>query len=480
MPVMNIPLIKGDSVDNNTEYRDSLPVNMFTVPRDILGVNGYLINWYGLKEYATGEGIDRGAIWVSTEEKNLRGHYRVSGNSLIKISSAGMVSNLGTIPGIEEVSMDYSFNNLAIVAGKKLYYYNEDDGLREIDGIVDDSGTSPGDPIDLVWVDGYFFLTDGKDIYHSDITNEERFLPLDFGNAQTSPDSSEGLGRNEDNEVVVFGSLSIEPFINVGTQNFAFQRITQKALKLGIMGTHCKAEMNGKWYVIGRRKESAPSFQILSLGSEQSISTRETDKIISQYTEDEFTNATVETMIRDNMKLVIFHLPRHALMFNESIAETMGKDNAWTILKSDLLGDKVYRAKNTIYDPDATKWIAGDKRDSTIGELDQSICTHYGELVEWIVDTPFVRFDGQIAHQLMLETIPGISPDEDATVEMSVTRNGRHHVQGHWIPMGANYDYDQRFIVRQPFGFVRHYIGIRFRGASRTRMSLADFRVVTS
>ncbi len=472
MPAMQISLIKGDSVDNNTEYRDSLPINMFVVPRDVLETNGYLINWYGLAEHTTGQGVDRGAIWVSAD--GLRGHYRVSGSSLIRVNTDATVTVLGDIAGSDEASMDYSFNNLAIVADGKLYYYSPSGGLRQI------TDADVGSPIDITWVDGYFFLTDGKDIYHSDVLDEEMFNPLEFGNAQTSPDPSQGVGRNEDNEVVVFGSFTTEPFTNVGTENFAFRRITQKSLNIGIMGTHCKADMNGKWYVIGRRKESAPSFHIVSLGSENSISTRETDKIISQYVESDFENATVNVMIRDNMKLVTFNLPNHTLLFNETIAEKMGIDNAWTILKSDLNGDLTYRAKNPILDPDNAKWIVGDKRDQRIGVLDQSICTHYSDIVEWIIDTPFINLAGKVVHQLSLETISGISPDEDATVALSVTRQGRHHVPEHWVDMGANYDYDQRFIVRQPFGFVRHYISIRFRGASRSRMSLAKLILVTS
>lgn len=472
MPAFQIPLIRGDSVDDNTEYRDSLPVNMFTIPRDVLDTNGYLINWYGLSDFATGEGVDRGCIWVSAA--GFEGHYRVSGEKLISVGHGGAISILGDIPGSRQVSMDYSFNNLAIVADGKLFYYNKADGLRQIDD------PDVGSPIDLVWVDGYFFLTDGKDIYHSDITNEESFLPLDFGSAQFLPDPSRGLGKNEDNEILVFGAFSIEYFINVGTENFAFQRLNQKAQKIGVLGTHCKREMNGKWYTLSRRKESAPSFHIVSLGNEQAISTRETDQILAEYTHDQLSRVTVDTMVRDNIKLVLFHLPGKTFLFNETAAEKFGAVNAWTVLKSDVLGDNTYRAKNILLDPRNGKWIAGDKLDSHIGFMDPSICTHYDEIAEWIVDTPFLNLGGKIIHQLTLETIPGISPDEDATVELSVTRQGRTHSQGRWVKMGANYDYGQRFIIRQPFGFIRHYISIRLRGASRTRMSIAGFKAVNS
>jgi len=472
VPAFQIPLIKGDSVDDNTEYRDSLPVNMFVIPRDVLDTNGYLINWYGLANFSTGEGIDRGCIWVSAA--GLEGHYRVSGKSLISVNADGTTKVIGDVGGFGQVSMAYSFNNLAIVSGGKLFYYNAADGLREI------TDPDAGRPIDVVWVDGYFFFTDGKDIYHSDITDEESFLPLDFGNAQFLPDPSRGLGKNEDNEILVFGAFSIEYFINVGTENFAFQRLNQKAQKIGVLGTHCKKEMSGKWYTLSRRKESAPSFHIVSLGNEQTISTRETDQVLSGYTHDQLSAVTVDTMIRDNVKLAVFHLPNHTFLFNESIAEKMGIDNAWTILKSDVLGDNTYRAKNILLDPRNGKWLTGDKLDSHIGSMDKSICTHYGDIAEWIIDTPFLNLGGQIVHQLTLETIPGISPDEDATVELSVTMQGRTHGQGRWVKMGSNYDYSQRFIIRQPFGFIRHYISIRLRGASRSRMSLAAFTAVTS
>lgn len=468
---MQISLIKGDKVSDNVDYRDALPVNMYAVAREILGAAGYMINWFGLTSLAAGEGIDRGGIWVSTED--LIGHYRVSGESLISIDSDGTVTVLGEIAGSSYVSMDYSFNNLAIVADGLLYYYNPDDGLRQM--------TDPdiGSPIDVVWVDGYFFLTDGKDIYHSDITDEEAFAPLDFGNAQFAPDSSKGLGKNEDNEVMVFGDFSTEYFLNVGSENFAFQRLNQKAQKIGILGTHCKRELNGKWYTLSRRKETASSFHIVSLGSEQPISTRETDKVLAEYTPDELSTTTIDTMMIDSMEFVIYHLPNHTLMFNGTIAATMGIDKAWTILKSDVNGDDTYRARGLVLDPRSGKWIVGDKLDGNIGYLDRSSCTHYGELAEWILYTPFVKMETLSINTLSIETIPGIAPDGDATVSLSVTQDGRTYSNEFWQLYGANYDYGQRFYLRN-IGYVRDWIGFKFRGASRSRMAFSNLNIEAS
>lgn len=466
-----VPFIKGDTVDDNVEYRDALSVNMYAVERQVLNTAGYLINYFGLSEFATGEGVDRGAIWVSRE--GFEGHYRVSGQSLISLDQDGNKTVIGSIPGSEQVSMDYSFNNLAIVANGRLYYYNPTDGLRQI------TDSDIGSPIDIVWVDGYFFLTDGESIYHSNITDEEQFDPLAFANAEFIPDPSKGLGKTEENEVVVFGAFSTEYFINVGADNFAFQRIARKASKLGILGTHSKIELNGRWYVVGRRKETAPSFQVVSTGREQSFSSREVEKILAEYTNDQLSTITIDAFTIDDVSMIKFHLPNHTLLFNETIAASQGIPAAWSILKTDVNGDRTYRAKNMVLDPRSGKWIIGDKRDSRIGEMERSLCTHYGEIVEAILFTPFLKLERLSIDKLEMETIPGIAPDNDATVFVSMTQNGRIYGQ-EWTQLyGNNNDYSQRFYLRR-LGYIRDYVGFKFRAASRSRMSFANLDIEVS
>lgn len=468
---MQVPLIKGDSVDNAVDYRDSLPTNMYGINRETLGSTGYLINWFGLTDFSTGNGVDHGGLWVSAE--GFEGHYRVSSGLLLEITSDGTATTLGIVPSSGQVSMAYSFNNLAIVSEGRLYYYNPTDGVRQI------TDADVGSPIDIVWVDGYFFLTDGKDIYHSNIADEEQFEPLDFGNAQFLPDSSRGLGKNEDNEVLVFGEFSTEYFVNIGSADFAFRRINAKAQKIGLLGTHCKREMNGKWYTIARRKETAPSFHIISLGNEQDISTRETSKVLAAYAPDDLDKATVDTMVIDNVKMVIFHLPNHTFLFNESLAETIGKDRAWTILKSDVKGDTKYRALNPVLDPRNGSWIVGDNQDSHIGKLDKDIFTQYGNLVEWILYTPFLNLETLSVDLFEVQTIPGITLVDDAKVFISQTANGRNY-GNEWSQLyGDQYDYNQRFYIRA-LGYCRHWIGYRLRSASRSRMAFSNLNIEAS
>ena len=79
-----VTLIKGDKVANGpeTDYRDALPVNMYAVEKQILGAQGYLLNYPGLTQIGTGSGIDRGGIY----NERFKDQYRVSGNKFISVS----------------------------------------------------------------------------------------------------------------------------------------------------------------------------------------------------------------------------------------------------------------------------------------------------------------------------------------------------------------------------------------------------------
>ena len=114
MAELVLNFIKGDKHGSETDYRDALPVNMYAVQREIYGVNGYMVQEPGLKEYAADDdsklflGIDRGGIWNSRFNR----HYRVSGENLIEISSSGIVTRLGEITGTDNVRMAYSLITL--------------------------------------------------------------------------------------------------------------------------------------------------------------------------------------------------------------------------------------------------------------------------------------------------------------------------------------------------------------------------------
>lgn len=455
-----LTFIKGDKVNSKTDYRDALPVNMYAVRRPILGADGYMIQQQGLTQLGTGVGIDRGGAW----NDNMQMHFRVSGGSLVTLATDGTTTTLGAISGTDTAVLDHSFNTQAVCADGRFWLYDPVNGFREV--------TDPdlGDPIDFCWVDGYYFFTDGEFIYHTDINNESAIDPLKFATAEFIPDFTYGVHKTEDNKVMVFGRYSIEYFVNQATANFAFARVASRALKIGIVGTHAKCEVGGKVYIVGSRKEEAVSFHVIGVGSAEKVATREIDQILATYTEQELADLVLESFESDGTSFVMMHLPNHVLMFNQTIAAVAGIDQAWSIWKSDVLGDTPCRAKHGVFDQRLNQWVFGDKQDATIGLLDSSVATQYGNIVEWLLFTPFLYLEDQSIDELDIETIPGFTSTLDATVFVSLTYNGLTYGL-EWTQMyGLPSEYSMRFIVRR-LGYVDNWVGMKLRGASRSRMA---------
>ena len=377
---------------------------------------------------------------------------------------------MGTITGTIQAAMPYSFNTQCVITDGKMYLYDSTSGFRQV------TDADLGNPIDGVWVDGYYFLTDGEYIYHTDLTDESSIDPLKFATAEFMPDPSLGLAKTQDNKVLVFGRYTLEYFVNVATSNFAFQRVETRAQKIGIVATHAKCEANGNFYITGGRKEDSVGIHRIGIGSSTKVSTREVDKVLAQYTEPNLSDMRMESRSEDNVTFILVHLPDYTLCFNETIAENFGTSVAWSIVKTDASGDDTYRAINGIFDARNTKWLYGDKLNANIGELDKELSTHYGAKVETIIYSPMVNLETGSVDEIEIETIPGHTSTADATVAFSMTTNGVTYGKEYWQDYGDIQDYEQRFFYRR-VGYVRDWIGFKFRAVSGSRMAFALMKV---
>lgn len=466
MPQAQINLIKGDKVSIEIDYRDALPVNMYAVQRDILGAKGYMLCYPGLTSFATGSGADRGANY----NERFGRHFRISGNKLIEVFQDGSVTVIDTVPGGLQAAMPYSFNTQCIIANGNMFLYSPGDGFSQV------TDSDLGNPIDGVWVNGYYFLTDGEYIYHTDITDESSIDPLKFATAEFMPDKSLGVSKTQDNKVMVWGRYSLEYFVDVAQDNFAFRRVETRGQKIGIVATHAKCEVGGNWYITGGRKEDALGVYVVSVGNAQKVSTREIDKILTLYTEPQLSDMRMESRMENNVIFIIVHLPNHTLCFNESIAKVFGADVAWSILKTDINGDDTYRAINGIFDARISEFIYGDKRDDTIGKLDGTIFTHYDNAVEWLLYTPLLKLETASIDEIEIETLPGNVTDDDSTVAISQTFDGLTYSQEWWQLYCDDLNHNQRFMIYR-LGYVADWVGFKLRGATKSRMSFSGFRV---
>lgn len=271
---------------------------------------------------------------------------------------------------------------------------------------------------------------------------------------------------------MVFNRYSVEYFTNDASTNFSFTRLSNRAVKSGIIGTHCKAEIQGRWYTMGGRKEEDVGIHVISVGSSTKVSSREVDKLINKYTDAQLSLAVLEARVQDDYPYLIVHLPDETLIYNLKVAQVAGNDQAWSILKTDVLGDAQWRAKHGVFEPRKGEWVYGDKLDATIGILDNEVGTHYDKIAEWLLSTPFVYLESQSIDELEIEIIPGHTVDDDATVFLSLTYDGVIHSQEVTMAYGGPSDFDQRFIERR-LGDVSNWFAFKFRGATRSRMAFS-------
>jgi len=326
MPSKIITFVKGDKSGSETDYRDYLPINMTGVVRPMFDAQGYMIEYYGLTQFGDGFGVDRGGVW----NERLENHFRLSGTDFIEVDQNGVSNSLGTILGADTASLPYSFETQGIVADGKFYLYDPVNGFRQ----VNDPDIRV--PIDGVWIDGYYCLTDGDVLYHTEIVAgtpiEDSIAPLALATAEFSPDPTVGVGKTTDNKWIAFNRYSIEFFTNVGGETFAFQR------------------------------------------------TREVEKVLKKYTESELSEVVFEGYELDGYTHLILHLPNEALLFNFTLSQAAVIEQSWSILKSGLESED-WIGKHLIFEPRVGLWVLGDKSSGRLGFLDENSAEQYGEIM---------------------------------------------------------------------------------------------------
>jgi hypothetical protein len=459
---MTINILQGDRVDTSTDYRGALAENVSAVLKPMFGADGYMREEPGLTQYATGNGTDRGGVWNS----KMLELFRVSGGSLITVAANGGIEDLGAIEGTGQAAMPFSFQSQAIVTNGSYWRYTVGGGL------VKNVDVNLGEPIDCVWVDGYYFFTDGEYLFHTDLADEMVISPLQFATSEFSPDPTVGLGLTTDNKVIAMNRYSMEFFANAANEFFAFTRIPSRNVSYGLVGTFAKAQIGGEWFFMGGPSEGNISIYQLDVGTAKNIASRDVDKLIAQYTETQLALCKLETRIVDNYPALIVRLPNETLMYNFKLAAAAGNEQAWTILKS-TTGTGVYRAINGVFDGRLGKWVYGDVEDSKLGYLDQTVATHYGQIVECVLYTPFVPIEAQCINQVEVKSIPGHTATDDATVFLSLSYDGNIYSMESSVEYGAPSAYNQRFIARR-LGYIRNYFNMKLRWTSRSRMAFCS------
>lgn len=455
---MQIPVLSGTYSDPNADYRTSYPVNLIPVPKDNGISKGYLRPGDGIVQTGTGPGITRGAInWRGT-------YYRVMGQKLVTISATGVMTEIGTIPGTDQVTMDYSFDRLAIAASGVLYY------------VIGTNITPVTDPdigvvITVVWVDGYFMTTDGEFLVVTDLDDPYAVNPLKYGSSEADPDPIVGLLKIQ-NEIFALNRYTIEVFDNVGGDLFPFQRIESAQIQKGCLGTHCCCVLVDAAAFLGSGRNEAPSVYLGSNSQAVKIATREIDQILKGYTEAELASSVMETKIDEAHQHLLLHLPDRTLVYDLA-GSTAVQQPLWFCLTSTLEGFEMYRARNLVWIFEG--WQCADPTSNKIGRLDESISSHYGDTVRWEFGTTIIYNGsrGAVFHELELVCLTGhVALGKNPTISTCYSLDGEVWSQQKFAYVGKIGDRDKRVVWRKQ-GKMRATRMQRFIGDSDAHISIS-------
>jgi len=456
---MQIPILSGIFTDNGPDFRTSYPVNLVPVPKASGISTGFLRPGDGIVSNGTGPGVDRGGV-------NYRGElYRVMGTKLVKISSAGVVTELGDVGGpvTELVTFDYSFDYLGINSGGRLYLYNGT--LQQI------TDSDLGVVLDFVWVDGYFMTTDGEFLVVTELNDPFAVNPLKYGSSEADPDPVVALLKLR-NEVYALNRNTIEVFDNVGGALFPFARIEGAQIQKGVVGTFACCVFQETIAFLGSGRNESPGIYFGANGMAKKISTQEVDEILLQYSEAELAKVKLEARNDRAHQHLYIHLPDRTLVFDAAASQAL-QDLVWFVLTSTTDGFSQYRARNMVWIYD--KWMVGDPQSNNIGYLVDTVGSHWGDKVRWEFGTLIAYNEGKGAlfHQMELVSLTGrVALGVNPQISTSYSIDGLTYSQEKFITVGTIGNTSKRLSWFQ-MGHMRNFRIQKFRGDSDSHISFA-------
>lgn len=453
---MQLPLLAGVVTDVVGNFRASLPVNLEPHVIESGLSKGYLRTAAGLNLIATGPGEDRGSIlWNGSL-------YRVMGTRLVRLDGA-VLTDLGDVGGAGPVSLDYSFDRLAIASGGNLFYW---------DGSAITQVTDPdlGVVIDMMWIDGYFMVTDGFTVAVTELNDPYAVDPLKYGSSEVDPDPIEGF-RKVRGEAYFLNRNTIENMQNVGGNGFPFARNAGGMIPKGAIGTHAFCDFLESFALVGGGRGEAVSVYVAGGGTATSISTPEVDRELAALTDDEQGAIELEARVEQHEQRLLIHLPTKTLVYSHQ-ATVAGGTPVWHALASGIAADEQYRARH--FTLSNGRWIGGGA-DGEVGYLDESLETHFGDTAGWRFDTLLVFNEGRgaIVQAVELIGLPGLAKfGEPATCFLSMTKDGQTWGQERAISSGAFGERNKR-VQWRPKTMFRNWMGLRVRGANTAMVSWA-------
>lgn len=473
---MQIPLASGTYTDVGAEFRTSYPRNLVPVLKDTGISKMFMRTAEGLTRFDAGNvalsGMDRGGInWLGT-------CYRVIGSSFVSLAVTGAITLLGTLPddGLP-VALAYGFENqgIGIVTAGELWFYTTQRPDGSTGELLLQQCVDPdaGAPIDLLWMGGYFVMSDGAYSYVTDLDNQFNINSAKYGSDSNSADPLNGLLKFR-NELYLCNRYTISVMDNAGGTGYPFQENIGATIQKGVIGPHAKTLTSQGFAFVGGAVDEAPSVYLSGgMGVASKIATREVEMALGAYASDSVLyQTTLEYRAEKEQEFVYLHLPNQTFVYDVASSQK-AQTPIWFMLDSSSDGLGAWRAWHPVYC--YGRFLFGDKLSPMVGRLDGATAQQYGQNARWQLDTIFTYNAGRgvVVNSLeLIGTYGRAALGENDTMSLQWSDDGLAWSTPRFIQMGKQGQTQQRAQWR-PQHFFRNFRAYRFAGFNAAPASFA-------
>lgn len=472
---MKTPILGSAYVARSVNAADNRMVNLFPEIVPEAGKEpAYLQRAPGLRLLTTvGDGPIRG-LWHFGDYA-----YVVSGVQVFKIDASYNATLIGTVTGTAPVSMADNGTQLFIACDGPSYIYNS---VTNVFGQITDPDFPGAGQVG--YLDGYFVFNEpnSQKIWVSQLLDGTSIDPTDFASAEGAPDGVVSI-LVDHRELWVFGTNTVEVWVNAGLTDFPLQRIQGAFNEIGCAATHSVAKLDNGIFWLGADARGQGMVYRGEGYTGKRISTHAVEWQIQSY--GTISDAIAYTYQQDGHSFYVLTFPTAGKTWVYDVStgawhERAGFSNGQfvrhrsncmvayndEIIVGDYANGKLYAFDLDVYADDGQiqKWLRS-WRALPVGQNNLKRTTHHSLQLDCETGVGLVGLDPDVVHGLLLaENDDFIITEGDSFIELDVittqgvnprvmlrwSDDGGHTWSNeHWSPMGKVGEYGKRVFWRR-------------------------------
>ena len=397
--------------------------------------------------------------------------YVVAGTVLYSVSSLGVITRLGSMPGASglcemtdngvQILIVDDVNGWVYTLVTGSYYQSALNTAGSFGAITDPNFTSLGGPNSCAFLDGYgivnrpatrqAYVSESYDFTHW--TNVSS-LPTFF----TKENSSDNLVAVNvlNGTVVLWGAQSIEFWQDVGTYPGPFARINGASQTWGLAAVYSRAFLNNTMIFLGQNPQGSLQVMMLNGYTPQRVSTSDIENLFSGFST--YVDATALTYIVDGHPMYQLNFPSANRSFlYDSLVGDWHEVQTGTALVARHIANLGITFNSENYVADSTS--------GAVYQLSTSAYTDNGTPIKRVLGSRHIHGDGNVLGiaQLWLDMETGVGlqsgQGSDPQIMLRVSKDGgRTFPVERWAKFGKVGQYTTPRAIWRRLGAARDFV----------------------